>query len=49
MEWLGNWYLIYRTPQQLEQLAIAAGLPSSAIGLGSEPLGVDLFLSARKL
>jgi SAM-dependent methyltransferase len=45
MEWLGNWYLIYRTPAELEQLAHAAGLPRESWQLGSEPLGVDLLLS----
>ena len=49
MEWLGNWYLIYRTPEQLEQIAAATGLPPSALELGSEPLGVDLLLCARKM
>jgi SAM-dependent methyltransferase len=48
MEWLGNWYLIYRTRDQLERLAAAAGLPTSQVELGSEPLGVDLLLSATR-
>jgi SAM-dependent methyltransferase len=48
MEWLGNWYLIYRTREQLRQLALAAGLPETQIELSSEPLGVDLLLLARK-
>jgi SAM-dependent methyltransferase len=47
MEWLGNWYLIYRTREQLRQLALAAGLPESQIELSSEPLGVDLLLVAE--
>ncbi len=48
MEWLGNWYLIYRTHEQLRQLAIDAGLPLSRVELSSEPLGVDLLLVATK-
>ena len=48
MEWLGNWYLIYRTREQFRDLALAAGLAESQIELTSEPLGVDLLLVARK-
>lgn len=48
MEWLGNWYLIYRTERELRKLAIDAGLPESHIELSSEPLGVDLLLRATK-
>lgn len=46
MEWLGNWYLIYRTPEELKRLATAAGLPPSQVEFSSEPLGVDLLLTA---
>lgn len=45
MEWLGNWYLTYRTAADLRRLAAAAGISSERITLGSEPLGVDLLLS----
>jgi SAM-dependent methyltransferase len=48
MEWLGNWYLIYRTRDQLQQLASDAGIPPANVTLGSEPLGVDLLLVATK-
>jgi hypothetical protein len=48
MEWLGNWYLIYRTREQLERLAIDAGWPPSQFELCSEPLGVDLLLVATR-
>jgi extracellular factor (EF) 3-hydroxypalmitic acid methyl ester biosynthesis protein len=48
MEWLGNWYLIYRTERELRQLALDAGLPESQIELSSEPLGVDLLLAATR-
>lgn len=45
MEWLGNWYLTYRTADELRRLATVAGIPSDRATLGSEPLGVDLLLS----
>lgn len=48
MEWIGNWYLIYRTAEQLAQLGRAAGLPQSEIVIGAERLGLDLFLSSKK-
>lgn len=46
MEWLGNWYLIYRTAGQLEQLACSVGLSQSSYAIGAERMGVDLFLTA---
>jgi len=48
MEWIGNWYLTYRTAQDLERLGIQAGIPTGQFSIGSEALGVDLFLIARK-
>lgn len=48
MEWIGNWYLIYRDKQDLRHLAATAGIPAELVEQGSEPLGVDLFLRARK-
>jgi len=48
MEWIGNWYLTYRTPQQLEQLAARAGIPADQVSVGCERLGVDLFLVGKK-
>lgn len=48
MEWIGNWYLIYRTREELLQLALDAGLPREVCSVGAERLGVDLFLCARK-
>ncbi|HJT31555.1 MAG TPA: class I SAM-dependent methyltransferase [Pirellulales bacterium] len=46
MEWVGNWYLIYRTVGELAELASAAGLPRDAFTVCAEPLGIDLFLQA---
>jgi hypothetical protein len=48
MEWIGNWYLIYRTADQLRQLAASAGLPDEHFEIAAERLGVDLFIHARK-
>jgi extracellular factor (EF) 3-hydroxypalmitic acid methyl ester biosynthesis protein len=48
MEWLGNWYLIYRTPRELASLARRAGLPSEDIRIDCEELGIDAFLAADK-
>jgi hypothetical protein len=48
MEWLGNWYLIYRTKVELAALATAAGISSLHWSLGAEPLGIDLYLALQK-
>ncbi len=48
MEWIGNWYLIYRTAKQVGKLAVAAAIPPDRFTVSSEPLGIDLFLIARK-
>lgn len=48
MEWLGNWYLIYRDESQMRTLAIAADLPPGRWQVGAEPLGVDLYLTAGR-
>jgi hypothetical protein len=48
MEWLGNWYLTYRTGNELLELAEGAGIPAACVSVGAERLGVDLFISAEK-
>ena len=48
MEWIGNWYLIYRTAEALGELAARAGIPAGQVTVGSERLGVDLFLAGRQ-
>ena len=48
MEWIGNWYLTYRTGSDMERLAAGAGISQGRFSLGSEALGVDLILIARK-
>jgi extracellular factor (EF) 3-hydroxypalmitic acid methyl ester biosynthesis protein len=49
MEWIGNWYLTYRTPHEMENLAGQAGIPNERFSIRSERLGVDLFLVGRKV
>lgn len=46
MEWIGNWYLIHRTPNDLVQLANAAGCHDYEIA--AEPEGVNLILTVRQ-
>lgn len=48
MEWIGNWYLIYRTADELRGLAHAAGLDMSQIRIVAEPTGTDLFIVYEK-
>lgn len=48
MEWIGNWYLLYRTPEQLMGLADVAGIPVECRRITCDRTGVDLFLTAEK-
>lgn len=48
MEWIGNWYLTYRTREQMERLAALAEIPGADFSLGCERTGADLFLIVGK-
>lgn len=48
MEWIGNWYLIYRTAEEMDALARAAGIPPEQFQITAEKTGCDLFINARK-
>ncbi len=48
MEWIGNWYLTYRTADELRHLATEAGLPQTQVDIQTEHTGVDFFLVAEK-
>lgn len=48
MEWVGNWYLSYRSEDDMQTVASAADIPSECSTIVSEPLGINLFLEARK-
>jgi hypothetical protein len=48
MEWIGNWYLLYRTPAQLAALANAAGLSPAQRSIVADRTGVQLLLVAEK-
>ena len=48
MEWIGNWYLTYRSFDDLRDLAMEAGIPPDSFQIGSESTGTDWFLSAEK-
>src|SRR5262245_1007266 len=45
MEWIANWYLIYRDAQQLQSVVAAAGLAGHRTPVGAEPLGVALYVT----
>jgi extracellular factor (EF) 3-hydroxypalmitic acid methyl ester biosynthesis protein len=44
MEWVGNWYLLYRDEGEFRRLVASAGFPAALTNFGAEPLGVDLFV-----
>jgi SAM-dependent methyltransferase len=48
MEWIGNWYLLYRTADELARLAELAGIPAACVRITAELTGNDLFLQARR-
>lgn len=48
MEWIGNWYLQYRTIDDLRRLAESAEIPAACRTIGADRIGVDLFLTATK-
>jgi hypothetical protein len=48
MEWIGLWYLNYRTPEEMEQLGLSAGIPRDSLAIGCDRTGLDLFLRAWK-
>lgn len=48
MEWIGNWYLVYRTLAEMAELAEHAGIPAGCFQVAAEELRVDAFLVAEK-
>lgn len=48
MEVLGDWFLYHRSEQELKKFATQAGIPAKKVEVIKEPLGINLFLRARK-
>ncbi len=48
MEWIGNWYLIYRMPDDMMRIAEAAGIPVDCCDAAVDRIGAGLFLTATK-
>lgn len=48
MEWIGNWYLTYRTADSFLSLAKMAKLDGCEFAVDVEPAGVNLFLTCRR-
>lgn len=48
MEWLGNWYLIYRDRTALERVVREARLPDASTTFDAESLGIDLYASLTR-
>ena len=48
MEWIGNWYLTYRTAAELTELGRSADLPAESLVVSAESTGVNLYLEAYK-
>lgn len=48
MEWIGNWYLTYRTRKDLIRLANGAGVSGGAFEVTAEASGIDLLLRLSK-
>lgn len=48
MEWIGNWYLVYRDETAMETLARSAGITPDEYKIKAEAEGVDLYIDARR-
>lgn len=48
MEWIGNWYLIYRSRESLGNLTLMSDIRADCVTLGSEAQGIGLYLVALK-
>ncbi len=48
MEIMGDWFLYHRSPDELKNFALQAGVDESKIDVFQEPLGVNLFLRVKK-
>lgn len=48
MEWIGNWYLVYRTRADLARLANEAGVPTKHFEVTAEVSGINLLLRMVK-
>ena len=48
MEWIGNWYLTYRSREEFLAVAALAELPDGQFAVDVEPAGVNLYLRASK-
>lgn len=48
MEIMGDWFLYHRSPEELKQYAMQAGVEESKIEVIQEPLGINLFLRVKK-
>lgn len=42
MEWIGNWYLTYRTPEQMFDVTAQTEIPPDCVSLTGESSGLDL-------
>jgi extracellular factor (EF) 3-hydroxypalmitic acid methyl ester biosynthesis protein len=49
MEWMANWYLIYRDVEELRRLVDLADLPEAECAVGAEALGVDLYAAITRV
>ena len=48
MEWIGNWYLTYRTHQEMLDVAARAEIPRDCVAVAAESSGVDLYWQVRR-
>ncbi len=48
MEWIGNWYLTYRTRQEMLDVAAGTEIPRDCVTVAAESSGVDLYWQVRR-
>lgn len=48
MEWVGEWFLVHRTEDDMTELSHLAGIPREALSFDRDATGVQLFMTALK-
>lgn len=48
MEWIGNWYLTYRTQEQMSDVAAQTEIPPACLTIAAESSGLDLYWQLQR-
>jgi len=48
MEWVGEWFLINRTEDDMAEMAHVAGIPCETLSFDRDSTGIQLFMTVLK-